>query len=206
VLFRHRAFPIVQQASGTARIFSCRYHGWTYRLDGQLTKAPRFTEASIEGFDLSKISLFPIHIHVDNNGFVYANLDARPEPEIGWEQQYGHLDCQDVLLNSRVNWDDVEYDMTWTKNGAYNWKLMQDNYNECYHCLTAHPDVARTTELDTYVCHPFSNLVSLTPLVRITVNKPHLSPQRTKAICVQGLCLRCNSFRRALRDGESSSS
>jgi phenylpropionate dioxygenase-like ring-hydroxylating dioxygenase large terminal subunit len=120
-------------------------------LDGKLTKAPRFTEASVEDFDPSKIDLFPIHVHVDRNGFVYVNLDARELPEISWQGQYGQLDRQDVLLNSVVNWDNVEYDMTWIKNGSYNWKLMQDNYNECYHCLTAHPDVARTTVMDTYV-------------------------------------------------------
>jgi phenylpropionate dioxygenase-like ring-hydroxylating dioxygenase large terminal subunit len=34
---------------------------------------------------------------------------------------------------------------------------MQDNYNECYHCLTAHPDVARTTVTDTYYVVPSPN-------------------------------------------------
>jgi hypothetical protein len=60
-------------------------------------------------------------------------LDAGLVPEISWEQQYGALDQQEVLKNSGVDWDAVEYDFTWSKEGAFNWKIMQDNYNEvCY--------------------------------------------------------------------------
>ncbi|KEF59059.1 uncharacterized protein A1O9_03902 [Exophiala aquamarina CBS 119918] len=154
---RHRAFPIVQETSGTARIFSCKYHGWSYDLNGALTKAPRFTPESVPSFNPSGIRLFPIHVHVDVNGFVYVNLDASRVPEISWEQQYGSLDRQEVLKTSGVDWDGVEYDFTWSKEGAFNWKIMQDNYNECYHCLTAHPDVARTTALDTYYVSPAPN-------------------------------------------------
>ncbi|KIX02666.1 uncharacterized protein Z518_08608 [Rhinocladiella mackenziei CBS 650.93] len=151
---RHRAFPVVQDTSGTARIFSCKYHGWSYDLNGKLTKAPRFTSDSAPSFDGSKIRLFPIHVHVDRNGFVYVNLDASSKPEVTWDEQYGQLDRQEVLENSGVDWDAVEYDFTWIKDGKFNWKLMQDNYNECYHCLTAHPDVAKTTALDTYYVSP----------------------------------------------------
>ncbi|ETI22600.1 hypothetical protein G647_06676 [Cladophialophora carrionii CBS 160.54] len=159
---RHRAFPIVQETSGTAKIFSCKYHGWSYDLNGKLTKAPRFTPESVSDFDSANIQLFPIHVHVDRNGFVYANLDARPEPEITWKAQYGGLDEQDVLTHSGIDWDAVEYDFTWTKEGKFNWKLMQDNYNECYHCLTAHLSVAKTTALDTYYVVPAtpSNYIS----------------------------------------------
>lgn len=95
-----------------------------------LTKAPRFTSESVPSFNPSSIRLFPVHVHVDRNGFVYVNLDAGLVPEISWEQQYGSLDQQDVLKDSGVDWDAVEYDFTWTKEGAFNWKLMQDNYNE----------------------------------------------------------------------------
>jgi phenylpropionate dioxygenase-like ring-hydroxylating dioxygenase large terminal subunit len=151
---RHRAFPVVQESSGTARIFSCGYHGWSYDLNGKLTKAPRFTPDTVPAFDASSIRLFPVHVHVDRNGFVYVNLDAAREPEISWKTQYGDLDQQQVLLDSGVDWDTVEYDRTWVKEGAFNWKLMQDNYNECYHCLTAHPSVAKTTSLDTYYVVP----------------------------------------------------
>ena len=133
-LKRHRAFPIVRESSGNARIFSCKYHGWSYDLNGKLAKAPRFTPDSTPLFDPSTIRLFPIHVHIDRNGFVYANLDSNPVPDVSWEDQYGHLDQQNVLKHSGVDWDAVEYDFTWTKDGNFNWKLMQDNYNEV--CMT----------------------------------------------------------------------
>lgn len=55
-------------------------------------------------------------------------------PQVSWVDQYGLLDQQHVLQHSGVNWDAVEYDFTWTKDGNFNWKLMQDNYNEV--CMT----------------------------------------------------------------------
>ena len=67
---------------------------------------------------------------MDRNGFVYANLDAKLVPSVSWEAQYGRIDEQAVLTSSGVDWDEVEYDFTWVKEGSFNWKLMQDNYNE----------------------------------------------------------------------------
>ena len=95
---RHRGFPIVQKQSGETKVFSCKYHGWSYDLNGRLTKAPRFTADSTPLFDPSKIRLFPVHMHVDRNGFVYANLDARREAEIKWEDQYGTWTSKTFLL------------------------------------------------------------------------------------------------------------
>lgn len=93
-------------------------------------KAPRFTSDSVTGFEISSISLFRIHTHVDLNGFVYINMDSNEKPEASWEQQYGKLDQQKVLVESGIEWTKVEYDFTWTSEGNFNWKLMQDNYNE----------------------------------------------------------------------------
>ncbi|KIV89539.1 hypothetical protein PV10_06932 [Exophiala mesophila] len=173
---RHRAFPIVRESSGNARIFSCKYHGWSYDLTGKLAKAPRFTPDSTPFFDPSTIRLFPVHVHIDRNGFVYANLDANPVPDVSWEHQYGHLDQQNVLKHSGVDWDAVEYDFTWTKEGNFNWKLMQDNYNECYHCLTAHPDVAKSTVLDTYYVNPATSHTYIShfsePKASVLANSP----------------------------------
>jgi phenylpropionate dioxygenase-like ring-hydroxylating dioxygenase large terminal subunit len=109
----------------------CLQISWrSYDLNGKLTKAPRFTPDSVDRFDTSKHSLFPVHIHVDRNGFVYVNLDAKGTPDVSWESQYGTLDQQEVLVSSGVDWNSVEFDLTWTKEGQFNWKLMQGNYNE----------------------------------------------------------------------------
>lgn len=49
------------------------YHGWKYNTDGTLFRAPQFQD--VPGFDPKEHSLFPLRVHVDKNGFVYANAD-----------------------------------------------------------------------------------------------------------------------------------
>lgn len=91
---------------------------------------PRFKRDSIDGFNALDYDLFPVHTNFDRNGFVCINLDVKRTPEISWDSQYGHVDLQEVLVPSGVDWDSVELDLTWTKDGQFTWKLMQDNYNE----------------------------------------------------------------------------
>jgi phenylpropionate dioxygenase-like ring-hydroxylating dioxygenase large terminal subunit len=71
---RHRAYPVVRKQCGKVSVLSCKYHGWSYGLKGNLAKAPRFD--TVEGFDKSQHSLLPIHVHIDQNGFVWINLQA----------------------------------------------------------------------------------------------------------------------------------
>lgn len=143
---RHRAFPVVLEDEGCSKIFSCKYHGWSYGLNGKLAKAPGYQE--LEGFDKSKNALFPIHVHIDNNGFIWVNFDAKPVPEIAWEDDCAGID---TLEKYKIyNFDDYVFDHVWQMDGAYNWKILADNYNECYHCATAHPDISALANLQSY--------------------------------------------------------
>lgn len=143
---RHRAFPVVTEESGTSRIFSCQYHGWSYGLNGKLAKAPGYQE--LEGFDKSKNGLLPIHVHLDRNGFVWVNLDGGEKPEIEWSDDFKDIDRQARFED--FNFDDYQFDHTWEMEGEYNWKILADNYNECYHCQTAHPDIPALADLSSY--------------------------------------------------------
>lgn len=143
---RHRGFPVVTGDQGSSKIFACKYHGWSYGLNGKLAKAPSYQ--GLEGFDKSKNGLFPIHVHVDTNGFVWVNLDAGEKPEIAWEDDFKGIDLQPRFQN--YNFDDYVFDHTWEQEGDYNWKILADNYNECYHCPTTHPDIPAVADLSTY--------------------------------------------------------
>jgi phenylpropionate dioxygenase-like ring-hydroxylating dioxygenase large terminal subunit len=147
---RHRAYPVVEKDEGTAKIFSCRYHGWSYGLNGKLAKAPGYQD--LEGFDKSQNGLFPIHVHVDVNGFVWVNLDAGKEPEIPWEADFDGVDQQDRF--KAFDFENYEFDHVWFMEADYNWKIAADNYNECYHCQTTHPDVPGIANLDAYDVTP----------------------------------------------------
>ncbi|KAL3491053.1 Rieske [2Fe-2S] domain protein [Aspergillus germanicus] len=143
---RHRAFPVVTEEKGSSRIFACRYHGWSYGLNGKLAKAPGYQD--LEGFDKSKNGLLPIHVHIDNNGFIWVNLDAKEQPEISWDDDFKGIDRQPRM--DYINWDDYDFDHTWEQEGDFNWKILADNYNECYHCATTHPDIPALADLATY--------------------------------------------------------
>lgn len=143
---RHRAFPVVTANEGNAQIFSCKYHGWSYGLDGRLAKAPGYQE--LDGFKKEENGLMPIHVHVDVNGFIYVNLDGKKVPEISWEDDWKEIDRQERY--SQYNFDDYVFDHTWSMEGPYNWKILADNYNECYHCATSHPDIGAVANLESY--------------------------------------------------------
>jgi phenylpropionate dioxygenase-like ring-hydroxylating dioxygenase large terminal subunit len=147
---RHRAYPVVEQDKGKAKIFSCRYHGWSYGLNGKLAKAPGYQE--LEGFDKSQNGLFPIHVRVDVNGFIWVNLDAKKETEIPWEADFDGVDQQDRY--KFYDFENYEFDHMWSIEADYNWKIAADNYNECYHCKTTHPDVPALANLESYDVTP----------------------------------------------------
>lgn len=143
---RHRAFPIVVEEAGKSKIFSCKYHGWSYGLNGKLAKAPGYQE--LEDFDKTKNNLLPVHVHIDTNGFVWVNLDAKEKPEVAWEDDFKGADTQARF--SYYNFENYRYDHTWSLEADYNWKIAADNYNECYHCLTTHPDLPAVADLASY--------------------------------------------------------
>ncbi|KAF2100273.1 Rieske domain-containing protein [Rhizodiscina lignyota] len=147
---RHRAYRVLEKEEGKASIISCHYHGWSYGLSGNLAKAPRFE--GIEGFDKSEYSLFKIHTHIDKRGFIWVNFDTAKTPSVPWEQMNKDVDSQPRL--DEFDFTQYKYDHSWSMPGEFNWKLISDNYNECYHCFTSHPAIAAVTDLEAYYVTP----------------------------------------------------
>ncbi|KZT36529.1 ISP domain-containing protein [Sistotremastrum suecicum HHB10207 ss-3] len=150
---RHRAFPIVTKESGNAPILGCRYHGWSYSHSGSLIKAPKFDE--VPAFDKSTQSLFPIHVHVNEHGFVFVNFDAAETP-ISYEEHFRGIETQWISFNE----SEYNYLWSWSLEGDFHWSTFMDGYQECYHCRVAHPGFAQTLELETYTVSPGSNFAS----------------------------------------------
>lgn len=142
---RHRAYPVVEKECGTAKIFACRYHGWSYGLSGKLAKAPQYQDMT--NFEKDQNGLLPIHVKVDKTGFVWINLDSKKEPEVAWEDDFNGLDQQERF--NEFNFDDYVFDHTWNMEGHYNWKILADNFNECYHCPTSHPTIDDLGNIET---------------------------------------------------------
>ncbi|KAI4727230.1 ISP domain-containing protein [Aureobasidium sp. EXF-10728] len=143
---RHRAYPVVEKEQGNAKIFACRYHGWSYGLNGNLAKAPGYQD--LDDFDKSQNNLFGIHVKVDINNFIWINMDANPTPEVPWEEHFADVDKQDRYRD--FNFADYELDHCYELDGDFNWKILADNFNECYHCPTTHPDIPDFINLETF--------------------------------------------------------
>ncbi|GAD93705.1 fungal specific transcription factor [Paecilomyces variotii No. 5] len=122
---RHRAFPVVTEEQGSSRIFSCKYHGWSYGLNGKLAKAPGYQD--LENFDKSQNGLLPVHVHIDENGFIWVNLNLDATPDIAWEGNFNGIDLPPMFEN--VKCDDYAFDHAWEMEGCYNWKIIADRYH-----------------------------------------------------------------------------
>jgi Rieske 2Fe-2S family protein len=130
---RHRGTRVCVEPSGHfLKHMQCPYHAWTYSTDGALVSAPHMAEAKT--FDKNKFGLFQAGI-AEWEGFLFVNIDPKAQPfEKAWKPMIGRLSrfgLPDVRVGHRVVYD-VEA----------NWKLVFQNYNECLHCPTMHPELS----------------------------------------------------------------
>lgn len=125
---RHRGSRICDEATGRASRLVCRYHGWTYGLDGSL-RAAGHTPAE---FDKTKLGLRRLHTRVFV-GLIFINFDAAPAPFEAIANDLAAPLAPYALERSKVA-HRQNYPI------ASNWKLAVENYCECYHCAPAHPE------------------------------------------------------------------
>jgi len=143
---RHRAYTVVEKDQGRASILSCRYHGWSYGLNGKLAKAPDYD--TLKDFDKSQNGLFPVHVHIDSKGFIRVNLDSKETSEVPWDDSFAGADEQKRF--EKFDFNNYKLDHTYELDANYNWKIASDNFNECYHCKTTHPDVPTFLTIDSH--------------------------------------------------------
>ncbi len=136
---RHRAGPIATCDGRGARRLVCRYHGWSYDLDGRLLSASDMDDAA--GFDASKISLPQARI-AQWQGLVFAALGEAPPLEdvvAGIDQRIGSDAFADLAFERSVTYDI-----------ACNWKTYVDNFLEGYHLPLVHPELNRLLDYRRY--------------------------------------------------------
>jgi phenylpropionate dioxygenase-like ring-hydroxylating dioxygenase large terminal subunit len=151
---RHRGFAL---AEGEQRreTLQCPYHAWTYGLDGSLRAAPRSEEE--QHFPQEELGLVPVA--VDTWGpFVFANAHPDAEP---LSQALGSLPTQVAELGLDV--DSLVHHSRWEAEIEANWKIVSENFLECYHCQVAHP--------------AFSELIDVSPEAYVLSTDGRLSTQ-----------------------------
>jgi choline monooxygenase len=138
---RHRAGPIADCDGRGAKALRCRYHGWTYGLDGVLKSAPEMSTA--EGFDVASVRLPQLQVRVWQ-GLVFAAGGAAPHFDTlvaGMAERIG----TDRGLEDYGHHQRVGYDI------ACHWKVYVDNFLEGYHLPHVHPALNRMLDYRSYL-------------------------------------------------------
>ena len=133
---RHRGTRICSDTTRlTAGTIRCPYHGWSYDLDGSLVGAPNMQD--VAGFDRADYSLKEAGMQILDGG-LFVNLSTDPPPfQEAFAPLAGKFDqwsLADLVVAHRITYD-----------VKANWKLIIQNYSECYHCPTLHPALNRLT-------------------------------------------------------------
>ena len=128
---RHRGSLVCLEEHGHTDKFACPYHGWMYDIDGKLFAARDMPE----DFDMSAHSLKTVSVGIVH-GLIFVCFTDDPLS----------LDaCREELAEPMAMFDFENLKVAATKSYDIpaNWKLSIENYQECYHCATAHPEYAR---------------------------------------------------------------
>lgn len=132
---RHRGTQLCHEATGQlkSKHFVCPYHGWKYDLAGNLVAAPNMND--VDGFCVDEFGLYELALH-DWNGLLFAKsfteTTAPDEPPAIHKLDFL---TKTYPLAEYVHVESISYDV------AANWKLIFQNYSECYHCPSVHPQL-----------------------------------------------------------------
>ena len=136
---RHRGHPLLEVGEPVAaRLIRCPYHSWSYRFDGGLRAAPTLTQSA--DFDTTEWPLNPLRVG-EWLGWLFLDMsgDAPPLAEV-----FGNLDHYLAPYEPErlISVERHSYEI------AANWKLVVENYHECYHCTSIHPALCQVTPPD----------------------------------------------------------
>jgi Rieske 2Fe-2S family protein len=128
---RHRGSLVCLEAHGHTDKFSCPYHGWMYDIDGKLFAARDMpSDFDMAAHGLNSVSVDVIH------GLIFVCFTDTPLSLEGAKRDLAEPMAMFEFENLKVA-AQKSYEI------PANWKLSIENYQECYHCATAHPEYAR---------------------------------------------------------------
>ena len=125
--------PVIRHGGVTANgTIVCPYHAWSYDLDGQLLRAPHMNE---DDFDPDAVQLYPVAL-ASWGGFVFVCIGDNPPI---FQQHIERLDVDYARypLGELITAHHISYEVD------ANWKILCENFNECYHCGSVHPELCK---------------------------------------------------------------
>lgn len=144
---RHRGSQLVNVEQGNRATLQCGYHAWTYNLDGSLRAAPGMRDEP--DFDMTCYALVPVQVEAWGP-FIFVNPD-RDGPSLA--SVLGELPALVDATGLRL--DGIRRKVRRTYDIAANWKVVVDNYLECYHCPVAHPGFSDLIDLKSYAVNEY---------------------------------------------------
>ncbi len=137
---RHRgALLCLEEATNVGRRIRCPYHAWTYNLDGGLAGAPNWGHLSEE--ERTRYGLHPVAL-TEWGGLVWVNLADDPMPLVAQlEPQLDYRFDGDVGRVERYGLSGLVVGARRRYEVAANWKIILENFQECYHCSAIHPEL-----------------------------------------------------------------
>ena len=147
---RHRGGPIALEDHGTCNALQCKYHGWTYLLDGSLRGVPKFDRAEL--FDKKDFGLVPVTVDVWE-GMLFVNLSADAARELPLASLMAGITerIAPIQLATKRFARRIIYDV------RANWKVYVDNYLEGYHLPFVHPELCNLLDTQAYVTEAFEH-------------------------------------------------
>ncbi|MDG1875166.1 MAG: aromatic ring-hydroxylating dioxygenase subunit alpha [Mariniblastus sp.] len=140
---RHRGSELVteQNCGSLGQRIQCPYHAWTYDRQGALVSAPNMTGQA--GFDKAEYGLKQVEC-ASWHGLIFVRLvdeSHRDLPQLSLSQFMAPLEehAVDWSFGDLKVTNSIDYEV------SANWKLIFQNYSECYHCPTVHPALNRLT-------------------------------------------------------------
>ena len=125
---RHRGSRICKTSDGRKSALVCPYHAWTYNLDGSLRRAPLMPD----GFSVEDYGLHACRVKV-LDGVIFVSL---AEEQVGFDDIAA--DCREYLSFHGIENAKIARRLDLPTHA--NWKLVVENFIECYHCIPSHPE------------------------------------------------------------------
>jgi carnitine monooxygenase subunit len=138
----HRGSELVLEKSGNRRTLQCHYHAWTWGLDGTLRAAPHCQEQA--GFNKADFPLTPLGIETFGP-FIFINPRSASH---SLAATLGQLPA--IIRSVGVDIDALTFRERREYAIRANWKVVVENFLECYHCAVSHPGFADLIDLDKY--------------------------------------------------------
>lgn len=135
---RHRGAQVACD-TGREKAFVCRYHGWTYSLDGALRHVPH--AEGFPGLDKGARGLVAVDA-VERGGLVFVTQDAPLSRDHGGGEDAGLASIPDVLP------PDFRVISTAQQRNAANWKVVMEGFLEGYHIFSTHRETFYPVQFD----------------------------------------------------------